>query len=92
MATVSATQALAVKRVAPFLLIFTIRQMVATERPTTLFEKIKVHIVRVCHELIGICDHRAGHFILRSSNEAGARMYEGLVKDHEKYHKFRGKV
>ncbi|EDW51575.1 GM23223, partial [Drosophila sechellia] len=53
---------------------------------------IKVHIVRVCHELIGICDHRAGHFILRSSNEAGARMYEGLVKDHEKYHKFRGKV
>ncbi|EDX16751.1 GD16481 [Drosophila simulans] len=38
MATVSATQALAVKRVAPFLLIFTIRQMVATERPTTLFK------------------------------------------------------
>ncbi|EDV45365.1 uncharacterized protein LOC6555508 [Drosophila erecta] len=92
MATVGTTQALAVKRVAPFLLIFTIRQMVGTERPTTLFEKIKVHIVRVCHELIGMCDHRAGHFILRSSNEAGARMYEGLLKDHEKYHKFRGKV
>lgn len=109
MATVAATQALAVKRVAPFLLIFTIRQMVATERPTTLFEKVrsdnarralnnnillqvKVHIVRVCHELIGICDHRAGHFILRSSSEAGARMYEGLVKEHDKYHKFRGKV
>ncbi|XP_017067605.1 uncharacterized protein LOC108105498 [Drosophila eugracilis] len=92
MATVATTQALAVKRVAPFLLIFTIRQMVATERPTTLFEKVKVHIVRVCHELIGICDHRAGHFILRSSSEAGARMYEGLVKEHEKYHKFRGKV
>ncbi|XP_016995453.2 uncharacterized protein [Drosophila takahashii] len=92
MATVATTQALAVKRVAPFLLIFTIRQMVATERPTTLFEKVKVHIVRVCHELIGICDHRSGHFILRSSSEAGARMYEGLVKEHEKYHKFRGKV
>ncbi|KAH8336083.1 hypothetical protein KR074_009331, partial [Drosophila pseudoananassae] len=92
MSTVTTTQALAVKRVAPFLLIFTIRQMVATERPTTLFEKVKVHIVRVCHELIGICDHRAGHFILRSSSEAGARMYESLVKDHEKYHKFRGKV
>ncbi|XP_017048279.1 uncharacterized protein LOC108092927 [Drosophila ficusphila] len=92
MATVATTQALAVKRVAPFLLIFTIRQMVATERPTTLFEKVKVHIVRVCHELIGICDHRAGHFILRSSSEAGARMYEGLVKEHEKYHRFRGKV
>ncbi|XP_016971868.1 uncharacterized protein LOC108039383 [Drosophila rhopaloa] len=92
MATVATTQALAVKRVAPFLLIFTIRQMVSTERPTTLFEKVKVHIVRVCHELIGICDHRAGHFILRSSSEAGARMYEGLVKEHEKYHKFRGKV
>ncbi|XP_016939315.2 uncharacterized protein [Drosophila suzukii] len=92
MATVATTQALAVKRVAPFLLIFTIRQMVATERPTTLFEKVKVHIVRVCHELIGICDHRAGHFILRSSSEAGARMYESLVKEHEKYHKFRGKV
>jgi len=40
MATVATTQALAVKRVAPFLLIFTIRQMVATERPTTLFEKV----------------------------------------------------
>ncbi|EDV34706.2 uncharacterized protein Dana_GF20810 [Drosophila ananassae] len=92
MSTVTSTQALAVKRVAPFLLIFTIRQMVATERPTTLFEKVKVHVVRVCHELIGICDHRAGHFILRSSSEAGARMYESLVKDHEKYHKFRGKV
>ncbi|EDW46301.1 GM16247 [Drosophila sechellia] len=38
MATVSATQALSVKRVAPFLLIFTIRQMVTTERPTTLFK------------------------------------------------------
>jgi len=37
---VATTQALAVKRVAPFLLIFTIRQMVATERPTTLFEKV----------------------------------------------------
>ncbi|KAH8419742.1 hypothetical protein KR009_001996, partial [Drosophila setifemur] len=92
MATVASTQALAVKRVAPFLLIFTIRQMVATERPTTLFEKVKVHIVRVCHELIGMCDHRAGHFILRSSSEAGARMYESLVKEHDKYHKFRGKV
>ncbi|KAH8245224.1 hypothetical protein KR032_006704, partial [Drosophila birchii] len=92
MATVAGTQALAVKRVAPFLLIFTIRQMVATERPTTLFEKVKVHIVRVCHELIGICDHRAGHFILRSSSEAGARLYEGLMKEHDKYHKFRGKV
>ncbi|KAH8289602.1 hypothetical protein KR054_007965, partial [Drosophila jambulina] len=91
-ATVAGTQALAVKRVAPFLLIFTIRQMVATERPTTLFEKIKVHIVRVCHELISICDHRSGHFILRSSSEAGARLYEGLVKEHDKYHKFRGKV
>ncbi|KAH8345015.1 hypothetical protein KR059_000600, partial [Drosophila kikkawai] len=91
-ATIAGTQALAVKRVAPFLLIFTIRQMVATERPTTLFEKVKVHIVRVCHELIGICDHRAGHFILRSSSEAGARLYEGLVKEHDKYHKFRGKV
>ncbi|KAH8234505.1 hypothetical protein KR038_001868, partial [Drosophila bunnanda] len=92
MATVAGTQALAVKRVAPFLLIFTIRQMVATERPTTLFEKVKVHIVSVCHELIGICDHRVGHFILRSSSEAGARLYEGLVKEHDKYHKFRGKV
>ncbi|KAM8719982.1 hypothetical protein ACLKA7_006098 [Drosophila subpalustris] len=85
-------QALAVKRVAPFLLIFTIKQMVTTERPTTLFEKIKVHLDRICHELISLCDHRAGHFILRSSNEAGARMYQNLVKEHDKYHKFRGKV
>ncbi|XP_002075283.2 uncharacterized protein LOC6652975 [Drosophila willistoni] len=92
MATMATSQALAVKRVAPFLLIFTIKQMVATERPTTLFEKVKVHVVRVCHELIGLCDHRSGHFILRASSEAGARMYESLVKDHQKYHKFRGKV
>lgn len=34
-------QALAVKRVAPFLLIFTIKQMVTTERPTTLYEKVR---------------------------------------------------
>lgn len=33
-------QALAMKRVAPFLLIFTIKQMIGTERPTTLFEKV----------------------------------------------------
>lgn len=33
-------QALAVKRVAPFLLIYTIKQMVTTERPTTLYEKV----------------------------------------------------
>lgn len=93
LAGIAATpQALAVKRVAPFLLIFTIKQMVTTERPTTLFEKIKVHLDRICHELISICDHRAGHFILRSSNEAGARMYQNLVKEHDKYHKFRGKV
>ncbi|EDV91771.1 uncharacterized protein LOC6566293 [Drosophila grimshawi] len=84
--------ALAIKRVAPFLLIFTIKQMVATERPTTLFEKVKVHMTRICHELIGICDHRAGHFILRASSEAGAGMYQNLVKEHDKYHKFRGKV
>ncbi|XP_030568537.1 uncharacterized protein LOC115768175 [Drosophila novamexicana] len=85
-------QALAMKRVAPFLLIFTIKQMIATERPTTLFEKVKLHLDRFCHELIGICDHRAGHFILRASSEAGARMYQSLVKEHDKYHKFRGKV
>ncbi|XP_034118035.2 uncharacterized protein LOC117576944 [Drosophila albomicans] len=85
-------QALAIKRVAPFLLISTIKQMVTTERSTTLFPQIKVHLDRICHELIGLCDHRAGHFILRSSNEAGARLYQDLVKEHDKFHKFRGKV
>ncbi|ALC48696.1 CG18273, partial [Drosophila busckii] len=85
-------QALALKRVAPFLLVFTIKQMVASERPTTLYEKIKLHMDRICHELIGICDHRSGHFILRASSEAGARLYQSLVKEHDKYHKFKGKV
>ncbi|XP_030244966.1 uncharacterized protein LOC115564582 [Drosophila navojoa] len=84
--------ALAMKRVAPFLLIFTIKQIIGTERPTTLFEKIKLQVDRFCHELISICDHRSGHFILRSSSEAGARMYQSLIKEHDKYHKFRGKV
>ncbi|XP_017871745.1 PREDICTED: uncharacterized protein LOC108619589 isoform X1 [Drosophila arizonae] len=92
MAGISAGLALAMKRVAPFLLIFTIKQMIDTERPTTLFEKIKLQVDRFCHELISICDHRSGHFILRSSSEAGARMYQSLVKEHDKYHKFRGKV
>ncbi|KAH8387065.1 hypothetical protein KR093_004526 [Drosophila rubida] len=85
-------QALAIKRVAPFLLISAIKQMVTTERSTTLFPQIKVHMDRICHELIGLCDHRAGHFILRSSSEAGARLYQDLVKEHDKFHKFRGKV
>ncbi|KAH8272291.1 hypothetical protein KR044_011795, partial [Drosophila immigrans] len=85
-------QALAIKRVAPFLLISTIKQMVTTERSTTLFPQVKVHVDRICHELIGLCDHRSGHFILRSSSEAGSRLYQELVKEHDKFHKFRGKV
>lgn len=55
-------------------------------------EQIKLQVDRFCHELISICDHRSGHFILRSSSEAGARMYQSLIKEHDKYHKFRGKV
>lgn len=39
--------ALAVKRVAPFLLIFTIKQMVTTERPTTLYEKVRMQSTRL---------------------------------------------
>ncbi|XP_034665987.1 uncharacterized protein LOC117899854 isoform X1 [Drosophila subobscura] len=92
MASIGATQSLPLKRVAPFLLTFTINQMVETERPTTIFEKVKVNMERVCHELIGISDHRSGQFILRHNTTAGANMYTRLLKDHDKYHKFRGKV
>ncbi|XP_002134092.2 uncharacterized protein [Drosophila pseudoobscura] len=92
MASIGATQSLPLKRVAPFLLTFTINQMVETERPTTIFEKVKVNMERVCHELIGISDHRSGQFILRHNTTAGTNMYTRLLKDHDKYHKFRGKV
>ncbi|XP_022227502.2 LOW QUALITY PROTEIN: uncharacterized protein LOC111077508 [Drosophila obscura] len=92
MANIGATQSLPLKRVAPFLLTFTINQMVETERPTTIFEKVKVNMERVCHELIGISDHRSGQFVLRHNTTAGSNMYSRLLKDHDKYHKFRGKV
>ncbi|XP_030382287.1 uncharacterized protein LOC115629847 [Scaptodrosophila lebanonensis] len=91
-ASVVSMQALAVKRVAPFLLIFTIKQMVGSEQPTTVFEKIKMQVVHICHQLISLCDHRSGHFVLRASSEAGRRMYQSLIKEHEKYHRFKGKV
>ncbi|XP_065364855.1 uncharacterized protein LOC135957936 [Calliphora vicina] len=81
-----------VKRVAPFVLTFIINLMVANKRPTTLYNKIKTHIENICYELVGICDHRVGRFILRCSNEAGRQLYELLVKDYQKYHKFKGKV
>ncbi|KAM7350029.1 uncharacterized protein ACRADG_008722 [Cochliomyia hominivorax] len=81
-----------VKRVAPFILTFIINLMVANKRPTTLYNKIKTHIENICYELVGICDHRVGRFILRCSNEAGRQLYELLVKDYQKYHKFKGKV
>ncbi|XP_036341891.1 uncharacterized protein LOC118751230 [Rhagoletis pomonella] len=81
-----------VKRVAPFVLTFVIGLMVANKRATTLYPKIKTHIDNVCYDLIGICDHRVGRFILRCSNEAARQVYELYVKDHKKYHKFKGKV
>ncbi|XP_053951223.1 uncharacterized protein LOC128858755 [Anastrepha ludens] len=80
------------KRVAPFVLTFVIGLMVANKRATTLYPKIKTHIDNVCYDLIGICDHRVGRFILRCSNEAARQVYELYVKDHKKYHKFKGKV
>lgn len=54
--------------------------------------QIKTHIESICYDLVGICDHRIGHFILRCSNEAGRQLYELIVKDYQKYHKFKGKV
>ncbi|XP_004524946.1 uncharacterized protein LOC101462218 [Ceratitis capitata] len=87
-----ATHSVHVKRVAPFVLTFIISLMVANKRATTLYPKIKTHIDSVCHALIGICDHRVGRFILRCSNEAARQVYELYVKDHKKYHKFKGKV
>ncbi|XP_073828546.1 uncharacterized protein [Musca autumnalis] len=80
------------KRVAPFILTFIINLMVKNQRPTTLYNKVKTHVESICYDLVGICDHRAKHFILRCSNEAGRQLYEVLVKDYQKYHKFKGKV
>ncbi|XP_037936207.1 uncharacterized protein LOC119670139 [Teleopsis dalmanni] len=81
-----------IKRVAPFVLTFVISLMVANKPATTLYPKIKTHIDKICFDLIGICDHRVGRFILRCSNEAARQVYEKLVTDHKKYHKFKGKV
>uniref|UniRef100_A0A0A1WF61 Importin subunit beta-3 n=1 Tax=Zeugodacus cucurbitae TaxID=28588 RepID=A0A0A1WF61_ZEUCU len=87
-----ATHSVHVKRVAPFILTFVISLIVANKRATTLYPKIKTHIDNICYDLIGICDHRVGRFILRCSNEAARQVYELYVKDHKKYHKFKGKV
>ncbi|XP_055854277.1 uncharacterized protein LOC129918012 [Episyrphus balteatus] len=87
-----ATHSLEVKRVAPYVLTFTINLMVSNKRPTTLYPKIKTHIENICYDLVAVCDHRVGRFILRCSNEAARQVYEVLVKDHKKYHKFKGKV
>ncbi|XP_039959602.1 uncharacterized protein LOC126759149 [Bactrocera neohumeralis] len=87
-----ASHSVHVKRVAPFVLTFVISLIVANKRATTLYPKIKTHIDSICYDLIGICDHRVGRFILRCSNEAARQVYELYVKDHKKYHKFKGKV
>ncbi|XP_013117063.2 uncharacterized protein LOC106094396 [Stomoxys calcitrans] len=87
-----AQNSVAFKRVAPFVLTFIINLMVSNKRPTTLYNNIKTHIESICYDLVGICDHRVGRFILRCSNEAGRQLYELLVKDYQKYHKFKGKV
>ncbi|KAL9882052.1 uncharacterized protein ACN427_010064 [Glossina fuscipes fuscipes] len=87
-----AQQSIAFKRVAPFVLSFIINLIVSNKRSTTLYNKIKTHIENICYELIAICDHRVGRFILRCSNEAGRQLYELLLKDYQKYHKFKGKV
>uniref|UniRef100_A0A1A9W213 Urb2 domain-containing protein n=1 Tax=Glossina brevipalpis TaxID=37001 RepID=A0A1A9W213_9MUSC len=87
-----AQQGIAFKRVAPFLLSFIINLIVSNKRSTTLYNRIKTHIENICYELIAICDHRVGHFMLRSSSEAGRQLYELLIKDYQKYRKFKGKV
>lgn len=87
-----ASHSVHVKRVAPFVLTFIISLIVANKRATTLYPKIKTHIDNICYDLIGICDHRVGRFILRCSNEAARQVYELYVRDHKKYHKFKGKV
>ncbi|XP_055905406.1 uncharacterized protein LOC129940904 [Eupeodes corollae] len=87
-----ASHSLEVKRVAPYVLTFAINLMVSNKRPTTLYPKIKTHIENICYDLVAVCDHRVGRFILRCSNEAARQVYEVLVKDHKKYHKFKGKV
>ncbi|XP_055376248.1 uncharacterized protein LOC129608632 [Condylostylus longicornis] len=80
------------KRLAPYILTFIIGLMVTDKRTTTLYTEIKTHIESICYILIKICDHRVGPFILRCTNDATRHVYENLVKDFEKYHKFKGKV
>lgn len=104
------------KRVAPYLLIYTVHLMISNEQPTTVFPKVisrkiisysslinfklifsvwiqvKNHFEAICHDLISVCDHRVEGFIMRNCNEASKQMYEQLIKEYNKYHKFKGKV
>lgn len=80
------------KRVAPYLLTYTINAMIVNSKSTVRFPKIKLHIENICYELIALCDHRVKSFILRCSNDATRQIYENLCKDYQKYQKFKGKV
>lgn len=80
------------KRLAPYLLSFVIHVTISNPRPTTLHTKVKTHISNICYDLISICDHRTSGFIMRGCNDASKEVYQTLVKEYRKYHKFRGKV
>ncbi|XP_059608222.1 uncharacterized protein LOC132256058 [Phlebotomus argentipes] len=80
------------KRVAPFMLVFVINEMIYNHNSATLNPSIKTHINNMCHSLISMCDPNYGQFILRSCSEASRSVYKTLLKEYEKYRKFHGKV
>ncbi|KAJ6647543.1 hypothetical protein Bhyg_02766 [Pseudolycoriella hygida] len=81
-----------VKRVAPYLLLSVMNFMISKENVSTMYSKIKMHFDYICYDLISACDHRVKSFIMRNCNEASKQQYETLMKEYNKYHKFKGKV
>lgn len=57
-----------------------------------LLAQIKTHYDAICFDLISVCDHRVESFVMRNCNEAAKQMYDGLNRDFNKYHRFKGKV
>ncbi|GAB0098911.1 hypothetical protein DMENIID0001_147180 [Sergentomyia squamirostris] len=79
-------------RVAPFMLVSVINEMIYNQNSTTLNLSIKSHFNNICYSLISMCDPNYSQFILRSCSEASRNVYKTLVKEYGKYYKFHGKV
>ncbi|XP_055703131.1 uncharacterized protein LOC129801813 [Phlebotomus papatasi] len=80
------------KRVAPFMLIFVINEMIYNQNSTSVYPSIKTHINNICYSLIAMCDANYGQFILRSCSESSRNVYKTLLSDYTKYYKFQGKI